>query len=97
MQLTRSKEQLFSRLTEEQIDRCIHEYDSTPQKTWLDLGIETNTDLLPHYKGSKSLLPEPWYFPYAGQWNDENPFRKIKEINIKNLNELADIAVVVEE
>jgi len=29
-----------------------------------------------------------YYLPYSGQWNDYNPFREIKEIEIDELKEI---------
>ena len=95
--LEEAKEQLFSRLTEDQIDQCINNYDPIPQPAFLESGIETNNICFLITKDQKSLLPEPWYFPYGGQWNANNPFRKIKEIEIKNLDELTASIIKLEE
>lgn len=94
--LEEAREQLFDRLTVEQIDYCLREYDSRPNQGQSAFGIETDKICFLITKDQKVLLPEPWYFPYAGQWNAYNPFRKIKEIDISAVNELSDIVVEVE-
>ena len=95
--LEEAKEQLFDRLTDAEIEHCLRDYNPHPNSGQLECGIETNNICFLITKDQKSLLPEPWYFPYAGQWNANNPFRKIKEIEIKNLDELADLIIELEE
>ena len=95
--LEEAKEQKFSRLAEDQISQCVRDYDPIPQPGFLKLGIETNKMCFLVTKDQKSLLPEPWYFPYAGQWNDDNPFREIKAIEIKNVDELANMVFELDE
>ncbi len=80
-------------LTEEQIDHCLRDYDPHPNPGQLEFGIETDKLCFLITKDQKVLLPEPWYFPYAGQWNSFNPFRKIKEIEINKIGELSDLIV----
>lgn len=94
--LEEAQEQLFDRLTEDQIDQCLLDYVPNANPDHLESGIETNRICFLITKDQKTLLPEPWYFPYAGQWNANNPFRRIKEIEIKDIGELADLIVEVE-
>lgn len=91
--LEEAKEQLFDRLTEYQIHHCLRDYDSCPNPGQLEFGIETDKVCFLITKDQNVLLPEPWYFPYSGQWNEYNPFQKIKEIEIKNVSELPDLIV----
>lgn len=95
--LEEAKVQLFDHLTEEQIDQCLRDYNPHPNPEQLEFGFETDKLCFLITKDQKVLLPEPWYFPYAGQWNAYNPFRKIKEIEIKDISELSDVIVEVEE
>ena len=90
------KEQLFDLLTENQIELCLRKYNPCPDPMQLEFGIETNKICFLITKNRKVILPCSWYFPYSGQWNAYNPFRKIKEIEIKDINELSDIIVKVE-
>lgn len=93
--LEEAKEQLFNHLTDDQIDQCLRDHNPNPNSGQLKFGIETDKICFLITKDQKSLLPEPWYFPYAGQWNGYNPFRKIKEIEINDIGELSDLIVEV--
>jgi len=94
--LEEAKEQLFNRLTEDQVNQCLRDYDPHPNPRQLEFGIETDKICFLITKDQEVLLPEPWYFPYAGQWNAYNPFQKIKEIEIYDIGELSDLIVEVE-
>ncbi len=91
--LEEAKKHLFNRLTEKQISQCIRDYDPNPNLESLEFGIETDKICFLITKDQRSLLPEPWYFPYAGQWNAYNPFQKIKEIEIKDISETMGLVV----
>lgn len=95
--LEEAKEQLFDCLTEEQIDHCLRDYDPYSNPGQLEYGIETDKICFLITKDQEVLLPEPWYFPHAGQWNAYNPFQKIREIEINDIGELSDVIVEVEE
>lgn len=94
--LDEAKEQLFNRLTEDQIDQCLRDYNPQPNPGQLEFGIETDKVCFLITKDLRLLLPEPWYFPYSGQWNGYNPFQKIKEIEIKDISELSDLTIELE-
>lgn len=51
--LEEAKEQVFDRLTEEQIDHCLPDYDPHPNPRQLEFGIETDKDLIFDYKRSR--------------------------------------------
>jgi hypothetical protein len=42
-------------------------------------------------RDGNEILPFEPYLPYAGQWNADNPFTKIKTKNIENIMELNNI------
>lgn len=92
-----AKEYLFDQLTEDQVNQCLRDYDSHPNPGQLEYGIETNKICFLITQSRKVFFPEPWYFPYSGQWNAYNPFLRIKEIEIKDLNELSEVILEVEE
>ena len=92
-----AKDHLFYRLTEDQVNQCLRDYDPNPNPGQLEYGVETNKICFLITRNQRALLPEPWYFPYAGQWNAFNPFRKIKEIEINDISELSDIILEIEE
>ncbi|MDP2750512.1 MAG: hypothetical protein Q8O89_06800 [Nanoarchaeota archaeon] len=84
-------------MTEDQVKQCIHNYDPAPNPGQLEYGIETDKICFLITRNLKAILPEPWYFPYAGQWNAYNPFLRINEIEIKDLGELSEVISEVEE
>lgn len=95
--LKEAKEQLFCRLSEKQIRECMENYDSQPKPNFLEDNIETNKICFLITKDQKALYPEGWFIPFAGQWNGDSPFRRIKEIEMTNLHEIADIVVKLED
>jgi hypothetical protein len=95
--LEEAKEQLFHYLTDGQIDQCLRGYNPISNPGQFEFGIETDKVCFLITKDQKLLLPEPWYFPYTGQWNAYNPFRKIKETEIKEIGELSDLVIEVVE
>lgn len=91
--LDEAKEQLFKRLTDEQINQCHRDYEPILNEEHLVFGNESNKICFLITKDQKTLLPQPWYYPYAGQWNAYSPFVEIKEIEIKRIEHLTDIVV----
>jgi len=91
--LEEAKEQLFNRLNEKQINQCMSTYDPEPNPKSLEFGVETNKICFLITQDQTLILPEPWIFPYAGQWNAYNPFQKIKEIEIEDIGQLTDLKV----
>ncbi len=75
----------------------MRDYDPTPQPEFLKYGIETNKICFLITKDQKPLLLETWRFPYAGQWNPNSPFQRIKEIEIKNTSGITNLVVELEE
>jgi hypothetical protein len=92
-----AKEYLFDRLSEDQVQLCLRDYDYHPNSMQLKYGIETNKICFLITRDQKVILPVSWYFPYAGQWNAYNPFLRINEIEIKDLGELSEVTLEVEE
>lgn len=92
-----AEEYLFNRLSEDQVKQCLRDYDTHPNSEELKYGIETNKICFLITRNQKVILPEPWYFPYAGQWNAYNPFLRIKEIEINDISELSEVILEVEE
>lgn len=63
----------------------------------LKFGIETNKICFLITRDQKVILPVSWHFHYAGQRNAYNPFLRINEIEIKELSELSEVILEVEE
>ena len=81
--LEEAKEQLFDRLTEEQIDKCLRDYDPHSNHGQLKFGIETDKSCFLVTKDKNVLLPEPWYFPSQDYGMCITCFRKTRKLKLR--------------
>ena len=95
--LAEAKKQLFYRLTSNQIEECMRDYNLKRSKAEIESGIESNKVCFLITMDQETLLPEPWWFPFAGQWNGYSPFRKIRNIEIEVLEELSNSIIQIED
>lgn len=56
-----------------------------------DIVIDTNSLCYLVSKNLRSITSFPWYYPYSGQWNGYSPFEEMREIEIKDLKDIATI------
>ena len=94
--LEETKKQIFEFLTDEQIKEILRSYRPIQNQEHLEFGIETDKICFLVSKDLTVFLPRPWFFPYSGQWNAYNPFRKIKEIEIKDISEIGSLVLEIE-
>lgn len=92
-----AKEYILDRLSEEQVKICLREYDPHPNLGQLKYGIETNKICFLITRNQRILLPVSWRYPYAGQWNAYNPFLRINEIEIKDISELSEVILEIDD
>lgn len=92
--LDEARKQLFGRLTPQQIGQCLNDYMPKTDDGANESEIRSDMICFLITMDQNTLLPEPWWFPYAGQWNGYSPFREIIEVKIKDIGELLNISVV---
>lgn len=92
-----AREHLFDQLTEDQIKLCLHNFESQTYFGQHEYNTETNKICFLITRNQKVILPVSWYFPYAGQWNAYNPFLRTREIELKNIGELSEMLLEVEQ
>ncbi len=81
--LEEAERQLFPRLTHEQIRRCTGDYDPEPKE-----GIPSDKICALVAVDLSVISAQPWWFPYAGQWNAYSPFRAVEEKERESLEDL---------
>lgn len=86
------RNEVFPNLSPSQIEKSLKNWRHEEEYS-KDLGIEKDKLCFLISKDLFYIESFQWFYPYSGQWNAYCPFRRIKEIEINNLNEILGINI----
>ncbi len=85
---------VFPYLTLKQTERSKKTWEQSKKDNKPVSGVETHVYCFLISEDIEIIESFPWFYPYSGQWNAYCPFRKVREVDI---NELKDIAKIYSE